>query len=55
MTLTGICRKEDITPDNSILSTQLADLRIDVQNSGAVRDGSRRGWLTTILDVLRPI
>jgi flagellar L-ring protein precursor FlgH len=55
MTLTGICRKEDVTPDNSVLSTQLADLRIDVQNSGAVRDGSRRGWLTTLLDVLRPV
>ncbi|MBN1511177.1 MAG: flagellar basal body L-ring protein FlgH [Phycisphaerae bacterium] len=55
MTLTGICRKEDVTPDNSVLSTQLADLRIDVQNTGAVRDGSRRGWLTTLLDILRPV
>ncbi len=55
MTLTGICRKEDVTPDNSVLSTQLADLHIDVQNSGAVRDGSRRGWLTTLLDILRPV
>jgi flagellar L-ring protein precursor FlgH len=55
MTLTGTCRKEDVTPDNSILSTQLADKRISVENTGAVRDGSRRGWLTFILDVLRPI
>ncbi len=55
MTLTGTCRKSDVTPDNTILSTQLADLRIDNQNGGAVRDASKDGWVTRILGFTRPV
>ncbi len=54
VTLTGVARSTDVTADNSILSTQLSDKIIDVQNTGAVRDGSRRGWITRLLDVVRP-
>ena len=54
ITLTGVARSVDVTPDNSILSTQLSDKVIDVQNSGAVRDGSRRGWIPRLLDAVRP-
>ena len=52
ITLTGVARSADVTPDNSILSTQLSDKVIDVQNSGAVRDGSRRGWIPRLLDAV---
>ena len=55
MTLTGTCRQVDVSPDNTVLSTQLADLRIDNINTGAVRDGARRGWLTQVLDFLKPL
>ncbi|MCH7700167.1 MAG: flagellar basal body L-ring protein FlgH [Planctomycetes bacterium] len=55
MTLTGMARSEDVTPDNTILSTQVADLVISVQNEGSVRDGTRRGWIPKLLDSLRPI
>lgn len=55
MTLTGVTRSEDVTPDNTILSTQVADLVITVENEGVVRDGSRRGWIPKLLDMLRPI
>lgn len=54
ITLTGICRSEDVTPDNSILSTQLAELVLIERNSGAVRDSTRRGWIPRTLDWLRP-
>jgi flagellar L-ring protein precursor FlgH len=54
MTLTGVCRSVDVTPDNTVLSTQLADLNVMVKNGGAVRDGSKRGWLQRILDFVRP-
>ena len=54
VTLTGTVRSVDVTPDNSVLSTQLADKDIVVHNEGAVRDGSSRGWLVRILDTLRP-
>jgi flagellar L-ring protein FlgH len=54
ITLTGMCRSEDVTPDNSILSTQIAELVIEEKNHGAVRDSTRRGWIPSVLDWLRP-
>ena len=54
VTLTGTARHVDVTPDNTILSTQLANKDIVVHNAGAVRDGSSRGWITRLLDVLKP-
>jgi flagellar L-ring protein precursor FlgH len=53
--LTGICRSEDVTAQNTVLSTQLADARIDVQHSGPARDAARRGWLARIWDFIRPL
>ena len=55
MTVTGICRKEDVTADNTILSTQLADKSITVDNQGPLRDVTRRGWLFRMMDYLNPI
>jgi len=52
--LTGVARSVDISPDNTVLSTQLADKDIVVHNTGAVRDGSRRGWIPRVLDIVRP-
>lgn len=54
MTLTGVCSKEKITADGSVLSTDIADLNIAVRNEGAVRDGSSRGWIPRLLDTLKP-
>lgn len=50
MLLTGICRAEDVGPDNTILSTQISDLVVDAQSKGAVKDATKRGWLGKILD-----
>ena len=55
MTVTGSCRKEDVTADNTILSTQLADKGITVNNQGPLRDVTRRGWLSRMMDFLNPI
>jgi len=54
-TLTGTCRSEDVTPANTVLSTQVADLEIEMPDMGAVRDATRRGWLMRLFDLLRPI
>lgn len=54
VTLTGICRCVDVTPDNTVLSTQLAELNVNVKNHGAVRDGASRGWLQKVLDKIKP-
>ena len=55
VTVTGVVRSTDLTPDNTVLSTKVANLTIDVKNTGAVRDASTRGWLTRALDFLKPI
>ena len=54
MSLTGVCRSIDVTPDNTVLSTQIADLGVKVKNSGAIRDGSARGWLHRFIDITKP-
>jgi len=52
--LSGICRAEDIGPNNVILSRHIYDLKIDRQDSGHVRDGYSRGWLTKWYARLKP-
>jgi flagellar L-ring protein precursor FlgH len=54
LTLTGTCRAADISPDNTILSTQVHDLNINEVQTGAVRDTTRRGWIPRLVDFLRP-
>lgn len=48
--ITGIVRPEDITADNLISSSQIADARIVYTGNGVVHDKQRPGWLTRILD-----
>lgn len=52
--LTGTCRSEDVTPANTVLSTQLAHAKIETEHSGPSRDASKRGWLKQILDFVNP-
>ena len=54
MTLTGVCRSEDVTPDNSVLSTEIAELTLIEKNEGAVRDATKRGWIPKLLDWVAP-
>jgi flagellar L-ring protein precursor FlgH len=55
ITLTGSCRKEDVTADNTVLSTQLADKTVVVDNQGALRSATTRGWIPRLIDWLKPI
>jgi flagellar L-ring protein precursor FlgH len=48
--LTGECRAQDIGPGNTILSRNIADLRIDKRERGQVRDGYKRGWFQKWFD-----
>jgi flagellar L-ring protein precursor FlgH len=54
-TLTGQCRSKDVTAQNTVMSSQLYGLEIDVQHAGAARDAARRGWLMRLFDFLRPL
>ena len=42
--LAGIVRKADVRPDNTVLSTQIADAQISYSGTGAVQDTNGIGW-----------
>lgn len=44
--LRGIVRAADIRPDNTVLSTKVADARIDYRGKGSGADANVVGWLT---------
>lgn len=52
ITLTGVVNPDWITPAGSILSTQVADLKIDKVHSGAVEDTTQRGFFAEVLNFL---
>jgi flagellar L-ring protein precursor FlgH len=52
--LTGTVRPLDVLPDNTVLSQNVADLRIQKRECGHVRDGYRRGWFLKFVDAIKP-
>lgn len=52
--LTGICRGGDVTPDNTVLSSQVYDLALITNHKGAVRDTTKRGFIPKLLDFINP-
>ncbi|KAA1259519.1 Flagellar L-ring protein precursor [Rubripirellula obstinata] len=52
--LTGICRGQDIAPDNVVLSKDLIDLEIRKDDRGHLRDGYKRGWFQRWFDRVQP-
>lgn len=52
--LSGIVRPSDISQDNSILSSNIADARIEYNGVGALASKQSPGWLTNALDVIWP-
>ena len=54
ITLTGEVRPRDISPENIVQSTYIADARISYSGSGTLNDQQRPGWLARILDNIWP-
>ena len=48
--LTGMIRPDDITADNLIPSSLIADARIVYTGTGVINDKQRPGWLTRVVD-----
>jgi flagellar L-ring protein FlgH len=52
--LSGVCRREDIGPNNVVLSKDIANLQIEKRELGQIRDSYKRGWLTRWWDQFGP-
>ena len=52
--LSGLVRPSDIAQDNSILSSYIADARIEYSGNGVISDKQQPGWLARGLDVIWP-
>jgi len=53
--LEGIIRPEDISPANSVVSTQIADARIKYTGRGVLGDVQGPGWFSRIMDWIWPL
>lgn len=54
MILTGLVRQTDVSADNTVSSTQIADARIRYVTTGEVNRGSSPGWLTRVFHRINP-
>lgn len=54
LTLAGIIRAEDVGPDNSVISTAVADLTIHYGGDGDLDQMTRQGWFTKLLAKIWP-
>ena len=52
--IAGVARREDVLPNNTILSEKLAELSIYKRERGSVFDGYRRGWALRLYDRFQP-
>jgi flagellar L-ring protein precursor FlgH len=50
--LRGTIRPQDVTPENTIKSEQIADAEIKMEGKGMIADRQRKGILTTLFDWL---
>ncbi|MEO5340172.1 MAG: flagellar basal body L-ring protein FlgH [Magnetococcus sp. MYC-9] len=50
--LSGVIRPEDITPDNAVNSTQMADARIEYSGEGDANDQQRGSWISRIFSAV---
>ncbi|MDE3118663.1 MAG: flagellar basal body L-ring protein FlgH [Nitrospirota bacterium] len=52
--ISGVVRRVDVDTKNQVLSTAIADARIEYTGLGVVDDVQRPGWFTRVLDWIYP-
>ena len=53
--LVGIIRPEDITNQNVVQSSRIANAKISYTGAGDIADTSRKGWFSKFIDVVTPL
>jgi len=54
ITLTGLCRGKDVGPDNTIMSSQVYNLKIKKEHDGTAHNATKQGFIMKFLDFLNP-
>ena len=52
--LRGLVRPHDISPGNTVTSTNIADARVEFYSEGSLTDAQKRGWFSKLYEKLRP-
>lgn len=52
LTITGTVRSQDISPENTVLSTYLADIQIKCSGKGAIADRQKEGLISKLIKFL---
>jgi flagellar L-ring protein precursor FlgH len=52
--LHGIVRPSDIGPNNTVVSSNVAEARLEFISDGSLSDAQKRGWLSRLYERLRP-
>ncbi len=52
--ISGLCRAQDVGPDNVVLSKDMVGVEIKKQDRGHLRDGYKRGWFQRMFDRVQP-
>ena len=52
--ISGLVRQADVSPDNKVLSTRVADARIKYTGKGEIARSSRQGWLQRFFSMISP-
>lgn len=54
LVLHGVVRPDDIAPDNTVISSSIADARLEFLSEGDLTSASKKGWLSKLYESLRP-
>lgn len=52
--LRGIVRPDDIQSGNTVLSSSIADARVEFLSDGAITAAQKKGWFTRVFDTINP-
>jgi len=52
--LHGVVRAADVSPENTVLSSNIANARVEFITDGDLTDSRKKGWLTKLYDKLSP-
>jgi len=52
LVMSGVCRPDDITTQNTIQSSQLANLSLTVKNEGDIKNASEKGIIPRVMDTI---